>query len=192
MILRATLVLLLCLLLPIPAAAQQVDRPKAGILWNRSGLPATFPLQVRTVKGQDYVLFLTDPASGDDKMAGYIRGGEFFRLLVPPGEYQLRFAHGTGWQGPDRLFGDQTGWTEMDKPLDFRVIGIGRRQGYVIRLIFSNGKVKVVDARQQSLCQIAHWDYDPRDWRWRRKILSDVSELYQFDWTLRLRTRLCD
>ncbi len=41
-------------------------------------------------------------------MAGYIHGGDLFRILVPPGEYDLRFAHGTEWQDQETLFGPET------------------------------------------------------------------------------------
>lgn len=158
---RRLILLSLCLLLPTLAAA---DRPRAGILWNRSGLPATFPLQVKTLPGNDYVVFLIEPDSSEPAMAGYIRGGDFFRLLVPPGRYLLRFAYGTDWQGEDALFGPLTDWTETEKVLDFRILGTARRSGYLVTLIERNGVMKIVDARPQDWCQIArevtHW----RDW----------------------------
>ena len=75
--------LLLTFATSLPAWAQ--DRPRAGLMWNRSGLPATLPLVVKTTPGRDHVVFLGDDDNGDI-MAGYIRGGDFFRLLVPPGD----------------------------------------------------------------------------------------------------------
>ena len=42
---RRLLVLLFLLALLVPALAE--DRPRGGLLWNRSGLPAAFPLVVR-------------------------------------------------------------------------------------------------------------------------------------------------
>lgn len=142
----------ICLVL-MPLAAWAEDRPRAGILWNRSGLPATFPLQVKTLPGKDYVVFLVDPDTDDPAMAGYIRGGTFFRLLVPPGNYLLRFAYGTDWRGQDDLFGADTGWTQIDKPLDFRVIGTSRRSGYLVTLIEENGRMKIVETAPQDWCQ---------------------------------------
>lgn len=152
--------LLICLWLPLTAAAE--DRPRAGIMWNRSGLPATFPLQVRTLPGKDYVVFLVEPASGSEVMAGYIRGGQFFRLLVPPGRWLVRFAGGREWQGEAELFGAGTDWTETDEPLEFRILGTSRRSGYLITLIEQNGSMKIVDAMAQDWCQIALWS---REWR---------------------------
>lgn len=190
--------LIAALLLVILTATQAMaERPRAGILWNRSGLPATMPLQVRTLPGQDHVVFLIDPDSGEAKMAGYIRGGAFFRLLVPPGTFLLRFATGTEWQGEEDLFGDETIWTDMDKPLSFGIAGIGRRQGHVVRLIRSDGSMKVVTAGTQTLCQLAMWDSEVKEWPTDsdligQEIRSDLPVLRYLDLTLNLRTRLCD
>ncbi len=153
--------LILCLLIPALAAAE--DRPRAGLLWNASDLPATFPLQVKSLPGRDHVVYLTDPDSGDPVMAGYIRGGEFFRMLVPPGTWRLRFAHGRGWQGEVGLFGPGTEWTEMEEVLDFHIIGRDRRRAYIVTLTEENGRIKIVDAAPRMECQMILWDA-PGDW----------------------------
>ncbi|MGR3747601.1 hypothetical protein [Paracoccus sp. (in: a-proteobacteria)] len=101
------LALILSLILPATVAPAS-DRPRAGLMWNRSGLPATFPLHIRTPPGRDYVVFLVEPDQDQRVMAGYIHGGDLFRILVPPGEYDLRFAHGTEWQDQETLFGPET------------------------------------------------------------------------------------
>ena len=165
--------LLLCLL---PLSAMAEDRPRAGLMWNRSGLPATFPLQVKTLPGKDYAIYLTQPDSGEAVMAGYIRGGEFFRLLVPPGEWRLRFAYGTEWQGEDALFGPLTDWTEMQEVLDFSIVGLNRRRAYIVTLVEENGSMKVVDADPREECQIARWDSEKAEYPPRRGIDDDVLE----------------
>lgn len=189
---RLLTALLICLFLPAAAA----ERPRAGLMWNRSGLPATFPLQVRTPAGRDYVVFLIAPDSGRAVMAGYIRGGNFFRLLVPPGTYLLRFAHGLGWQGETQLFGPDTEWVEAEEPVDFRIIGTGRRSGYLVTLVQRDGTVKLVDTRSQHWCQIASWRISPRDWPDTDDLLAlpdptKPREPRDPDWQLRLRSRLC-
>lgn len=154
--------LILCLL--IPALAMANDRPRAGLMWNNSGLPATFPLQVKTMPGKDYVVYITEPDSGDPVMAGYIRGGDFFRLLVPPGKWRLRFAHGWGWQGEVGLFGTATGWTEMEEILDFHVVGRDRRRAYIVTLTEENGRMTIVSADPRMECQMLLWKDTVRDW----------------------------
>lgn len=143
------IVLLLVLATALPARAD--DRPRAGLMWNRSGLPATLPLVVATPPGRDHAVFLGD-AEGRDVMAGYIRGGEFFRLLVPPGSWQVRFAHGDGWKNDDALFGDETEWTRIEEPLAFGA-GIARRHGHIIRLIERDGRTQVASLGPLDQCQ---------------------------------------
>lgn len=142
--------LLLTIALALPAWAQ--DRPRAGLMWNRSGLPATLPLVVRTVPGRDYAVFLSPIAGGDPVMAGYIHGGTYFRLLVPPGTWRVRFAHGSDWRGEEALFGPETEWTTVDEPMSFGA-SVARRHGYIIRLIESDGRMKVASAGPLDLCQ---------------------------------------
>ncbi|WP_295047004.1 hypothetical protein [uncultured Paracoccus sp.] len=147
---RRLFALLMMIALAVPAWAD--DRPRAGLMWNRSGLPATLPLVVKTMPGRDYVVFLAPPEGGDPVMAGYIRGGDFFRLLVPPGTWAVLFAHGREWQGDDALFGPLTDWTRMDRPMTFGA-GVARKQGHIIRLIENGGKMQVVSAGRLDLCQ---------------------------------------
>lgn len=144
---------LICLLLLI-ALSQPVradDQPRTGLMWNRSGLPATLPLVVVTTPGTDHVVFLSG-ADGTDIMAGYIVGGEFFRLLVPPGTWHVRIAHGQRWQDGDLPFGPDTEWTRIARPMTFGA-GISRRHGHIIRLIESNGRMQVASIGPLDQCQ---------------------------------------
>lgn len=142
--------LLMMIALALPAGAD--ERPRAGLMWNRSGLPATLPLVVKTMPGRDYVVFVIDPDTDRRVMAGYIVGGAFFRLLVPPGTWNIRFAHGTDWQDEDAPFGPMTEWTDMDQPMTFEA-GVARKHGYIIRLIESDGRMTVASAGPLDLCQ---------------------------------------
>lgn len=154
-------ILIALTMLTAPALAE--DRPRAGLMWNQSGLPATLPLQIRTFPGKDYVLYLIDPDTDGAVMAGYIRGGQFFRLLVPPGTWHLRFAYGDEWQDEAGLFGDNSEWTELDEPLDFRA-SAARRHGHVVTLIERNGRMVIAQTDAQTICQIAGWDTERHGW----------------------------
>lgn len=131
-------------------------RPRAGLMWNRTGLPAIFPLVVRTLPGRDFFMVLTERATGTPALAAYVRGGAFFRVLVPPGTYDVTFAHGTGWRGEDALFGPgrETGIYRLDRPLSFEVVGLSRKQGHLIDLsrVFAEGEVSAMH-RPLSICQ---------------------------------------
>lgn len=158
---RFLLALLLSLAVALPGLAQ--ERPRAGLMWNRSGLPATLPLVVKTFPGKDYLIQIAETDSDQAVMTGYIHGGKTFRLLVPPGRWAIRFAHGRDWQGEDKLFGDATEWTYMPEPLEFGA-GMTRRRGHVITLIERNGKMRVAGIRRQDQCQMASLNRILRGW----------------------------
>jgi hypothetical protein len=118
--------------LVLAGAAVASERPQ-GLMWNRTGLPATIPLQIKTVAGADYLLRLKPYEEIDFVFAAYIRGGDFFRVLVPPGRFDLVFASGADWQGEAVLFGADTAEFLLDPPLVFKATAT-RREGYLIDL----------------------------------------------------------
>ncbi|WP_126974617.1 hypothetical protein [Frigidibacter oleivorans] len=141
------LLLILALLAP-PASA---DSPPAGLMWNRSGLPATLPLILRTDADRDAYLRLRDP-DGTARLAAFVQGGQPFRLLVPPGDWQVDLALGQDWQGEDDLFGPDTERLSLPGPLRFAA-GDDRRDGHLIDL--RGGEVRVSD---RALCQTLRLD----------------------------------
>ncbi len=132
------LVLLLGVVAPLVRAEADMAHPvpSAGLMWNKTGLPAVFPLQVKTLPGQDYFLTLSDDETGAAALAAYIKGGDFFKILVPPGSYRLRFAAGNIWQGEDALFGpgEKTDVFELRDPLVFETRGLGVKAGHIVNL----------------------------------------------------------
>ena len=131
------LVALLIALLAPPGMATggaDADRPQTGLLWLRSDLPAVFPLQVKTAPGRDYHLTLRHHETGQATLAAFITGGNFFRVLVPPGRFAIRVAYGTDWQDEDTLFGPGTEHVVLEGPFRFGVQGIGRKSGHLIDL----------------------------------------------------------
>lgn len=141
----------------LPLAALADDRPDPGLMWNRTGLPLTFPLQVKTAPGADYIVTLRDAETGDPALAAYIRGGQFFRVLVPPGTYNARFDYGTVWQGDQAGFADQKTLTLKDA-LTFEIRGIGRKAGHLVDLTgmdLDRSTASAPQVRDQALCQVA-------------------------------------
>lgn len=127
--------LLGALLLPAIATAGEGNAPpRTGLMWLSSDLPAVFPLQVKTAPGRDYYLTLIDDETGQSTLAAYIVGGDFFRVLVPPGSYALRVAYGVEWQNEETLFGAGTRVFEMAAPLRFETQGIGTKLGHLVDL----------------------------------------------------------
>ncbi|NCQ22829.1 MAG: hypothetical protein COW54_15710 [Rhodobacteraceae bacterium CG17_big_fil_post_rev_8_21_14_2_50_63_15] len=142
------------LLLPAPVAADTGDSPpRTGLLWLSSSLPAVFPLQVRTRAGQDYYLTLIHDETGQATLAAYIVGGDFFRVLVPPGRYELHLASGTHWQDEDRLFGARTRFYKMGAPLLFETRGIGTKAGHIVDLRALDEPTAAVSVSPLAICQ---------------------------------------
>lgn len=141
--------------LPVLASAGEAA-PQPGLMWNRTGLPAVFPLLVKTPPGQDHVLTLIAVDTGEAALAAYIRGGAFFRVLVPPGTYRLRFASGEVWQGEEALFGPgpKTQIHNLPEPLTFETRGLGTKAGHVVTLHAPRpGEMVAARTKDHLICQ---------------------------------------
>lgn len=133
----------LCILLLYLGPAWATE-PPSGLMWNKTGLPAVFPLQVKTVPGHDYMMTLVDTETHEPALAAFITGGDFFKVLVPPGNYDVRFASGREWQGEAELFGkDQTTLFVLDRPLRFAVMDFATKLGHVVDFTLSEETVSV-------------------------------------------------
>ncbi|MGR3760110.1 hypothetical protein ACUXV3_08240 [Roseobacteraceae bacterium NS-SX3] len=199
----AALGLVLLALLAQPGGAEVPPEP--GLMWNRTGLPAVFPLLVKSPEGQDYVLTLLDAQTGEEALAAYVKGGAFFRVLVPPGRYRLRFAPQDGG-----------GAAELPEPLTFRIQGYARKGGHIVDL--TGGELRTVPV---AVCQwaaaaprglvfpefetdwgevsredrwSAPWGMRLRSWRERpegAEVFDDLSPYYSGPLRFELRSRLC-
>ncbi len=160
-------VLLTCVIPAFAAAEIQRDSTipaTSGLIWNRSGLPAVFPLQVKTSAGQDYFLTLLDEGTKKEALAAYIVGGTFFKVLVPPGKYTLRFSFGDVWQGEEHLFGlgSNTGDFELEDPLTFKIYGAGTKAGHLVDITeFRRGRHVQAKVKGQFICQALRTEFFP-------------------------------
>lgn len=133
----------------VPVGATEPDQ-KPGLMWQRTGLPAVFPLIVKTNPGSDYFMTLHDPQSGDAQLAAFIKGGVFFRVLVPPGTFRVNFAAGAVWEGEEPLFGDETRQFQLEEDLTFKIANYATKSGHLIDLTSADGS-PIIEAR--ALCQ---------------------------------------
>ncbi|WP_102226122.1 hypothetical protein [Acidimangrovimonas sediminis] len=144
------------LVAPSTARAEVPVRPLPGVLWNHAGLPAVFPLVVKTSPGRDLYLTLTD-REGKAVMGAYLRAGKMFRILVPKGDLTLSFASGPGsWLGREKLFGPGTTWRRLPAPLFFGVTGFGRKSGQIVDL---RGAATMTEAAAGARAQVICQDY---------------------------------
>ncbi|MEH6645851.1 hypothetical protein [Sulfitobacter sp.] len=157
--------LLFALVLPATLIAQagpeNTTQPRHGLMWNKTGLPGVFPLLVKTNVGENYVLLLSRAETGTDAFAAFIVGGRFFKVLVPPGTYRVRFAAGVRWQGEDAMFGRQgeTKVIELPEALTFEVHGFGTKAGHKIDLTDrGSGEMAGLRVEPELICQRIAWD----------------------------------
>ncbi len=145
--------LLFALILPLLAQAQEAAH---GLAWNRTGLPAVFPLQVKTREGQDYFLTLEDAQTGQAAIGAHIDGGRFFKLLVPPGTYRLRFEALRDDAAPSESF-------SLRDPLTFGVLGTRKKAGHLVDISgLGLLEARAAEIRPQSICQVLEQDFEPR------------------------------
>ncbi|WP_299418933.1 hypothetical protein [uncultured Shimia sp.] len=147
-------------------SASSEERPQ-GLLWNRSGLPATLPLLIKTTEDADYFLHLRDVEKDRVVLAAYVRGGEFFQVLVPPGRFELVFASGENWQGEAKLFGVNTHIFTLDQPLKFWAT-MSQRKGHLIDLTQASGTTISDLAKCQRLA------LDPDSLRYRKGLFDPL------------------
>jgi hypothetical protein len=184
------LALLLCLGFAVSGArAADVAPPPAGLLWNKTGLPAVFPLQVKTLPGRDHVVTLIDAETGEEALAAYIRGGAFFRVLVPPGVYRLRFASGKHWQGEALFFGEGPDIEvfELRRVLRFETRGLGTKAGHIVDL---RGRGTEAQITEQRICQSFRPDF-PRPISRPREDRRAVGPDYEVPQRRDVRSRYC-
>lgn len=183
---RLALLLLLAFAAPLAAGAQP-----GGLMWNRSGLPLTLPLQVKSDAGSDHYLLLHDPETGKAVLAAYARGGEFFRVLVPPGRYVLEIVSGRDWQGEEALFGADTTRVTLDPPLVFGTEGRARKSGVLVDL-----RGDAITLRSFGLCQRFQLDPATLPGSWARKHPADFPPQHPGDRfdppRYRLTAQVCD
>lgn len=159
----AALTLMVLASYPAPSAAADAKDQPVGLMWNRTGLPAVFPLQVKTSAGRDYVVTLYDAETGEAALAAFIKGGVFFRALVPPGVFSVSFATGETWQGEEELFGlgAETQVFTLAQPLTFEVRGVGIKAGHVVDISESpSGADSEIEVKDQLICQISRVQFD--------------------------------
>ncbi len=115
------------------AAAVEAEGASAGVAVEPLGSCGNASLAGQDEPGRRLPASSSRCRTGENVLAAYIRGGEFFRVLVPPGRYELLFASGSDWRGEAALFGPATQRFELDAPLDFQA-KMSRKDGHLIDL----------------------------------------------------------
>ncbi|UWR22159.1 hypothetical protein [Sulfitobacter sp. S190] len=154
--LRVGYIALLCagMLFGASCVRAETTAPRSGLMWNRTGLPAVFPLLVKSAFGQSYMVVLRDSETDAPALAAFFEGGAVFRVLVPPGSFRVRFYYGQEWQSEDTFFGPDTGVIDLEAPLTFAVRGFAVKGGHLVDIRDAGpGQVAQVDVKPSFDCQ---------------------------------------
>ncbi len=97
------------------------------------------PLEIKTNFGANYFIKLIDVSTKQIRMSAFIEGGKTFKILVPLGSYQLRYATGEVWMGENHYFGPNglTSYSKTNAIFNFTQNHQGY-SGYTVELILQN------------------------------------------------------
>lgn len=97
------------------------------------------PLEIVTSgDGVHYFVKLTDWETDAPVLTIFVRAGQTAETTVPLGSYRLKYATGETWLGPDKLFGEETIYSQADNRFDFERQG-NEVSGYTVELILQTG-----------------------------------------------------
>jgi hypothetical protein len=94
------------------------------IIRYRSNRRAIAPFEIKTRSGSGhYFVKLVKSGTKRDILTVFVHGGQSVEVKVPLGSYELKYAVGKTWYGPELLFGPDTKCSKADKILDFKKEG---------------------------------------------------------------------
>jgi len=90
--------------------------------YHSSAAIAPFEIKTRSGGGH-YFVKLVELNTKKDILTVFVHGGRHAEIKVPLGSYELKYAVGKTWYGPDSLFGSKTKYSKADKILAFKQEG---------------------------------------------------------------------
>lgn len=116
----------------IPSTAVQTPAPQPVLIFNGSIVKDTTleklaPLTVEASSGTNYYIFLKCLSSfggglvlpGSGNMSFYVSAGCSTEVYVPLGEYEIYYATGSTWYGPELKFGSDTEYCKCEDTFSF-------------------------------------------------------------------------
>lgn len=98
---------------------QPLPLPETGTVFIGNGKYCYSELTIKSSSNSACYIKLKD-ANGSDAYSFFVRAGDTVAVPVPPGYYNVYFAYGNDWYGPDLLFGSETVCEKDDDLLDFK------------------------------------------------------------------------
>lgn len=93
--------------------------PENGEVFAYTKNPRLAPLEIKTLRGDNYLIKLVLANSQTTVLTVFIHGGKTVNLDVPLGVYQIKYASGKQWYGYNNLFGQKTSYSNSNNVLSF-------------------------------------------------------------------------
>jgi DNA-directed RNA polymerase subunit RPC12/RpoP len=108
------------------------------------------PLRVVTRdQGQHYFVKVCNWTKGELIATMFVHAGSTAEAKMPLGQFQIKYATGTTWYGPDHCFGPQTAYHKADSRFHFQQVGREMR-GFTIELFLQpNGNLRTNAIRRE-------------------------------------------
>jgi hypothetical protein len=91
--------------------------PETGIFRkNYSGASEYLKIKTRT-ENNNYYIKLIHRDTDQEALSAFIRSGSTLSVQLPPGVYELKYAAGRNWYGPDYLFGTSASYGKLPQPI---------------------------------------------------------------------------
>lgn len=127
---------------PAPAAPPLFNEPiipiATGEIRYVGPKPRVAPLEIKAPYGTSYYVKLVHAETGSTHMIGFVGGGSTLEVLMPLGEYEMKYAVGATWYGEQYLFGPNTAYARADAPFYFTKEHDGY-SGYTVELYMQPG-----------------------------------------------------
>lgn len=108
------------------------------------------PLEIKTRAGNNYYIKVVNIANNHESLTAYIVGGRPFEVEMPLGTYEIRYAAGSTWYGPQHYFGPNTTFSKANELFRFTFDGY-RYSGYTVELILqAHGNLRTVRIDQSN------------------------------------------
>ncbi len=97
-----------------------VSPPKNGELVVKANYTLVAPFEIRSNVGDNYLVKLTDVATGEDALTVFVKGGQTVTTRAPLGRFMVKYASGSTWYGYQHLFGPNTIYSKAEQIFEFK------------------------------------------------------------------------
>ena len=122
--------------------APALATPPHGSIQRYHTLTALAPLEIKTSAGENYLIKLVEASSGRPVVELFVHGGHTIEIMMPLGNFTMKYAAGDTWYGRDYYFGPNTSYSKASSVLNFNQ-DVSGYSGYTVTLYrVANGNMQ--------------------------------------------------